>query len=292
MKMQNAQNNAQMMQANAMERQGSQMDGSGPRSGSPGSGDGPSSPKRQRIEGNMQQMNQGRPGQPGQMQGNQVGLLSSPPDPARLQQTLELLREKGIDPNRIAPSGLHHLSMQPTNQQVQSVEVYSASIQDQMKAALENVNNKSNVSKGINPNMGPGGAQGSPMNQAGLEGANPEFYANVNGRMPMPQNPAAVAAAGGQAGGNNGNHALQDYQMQLMLLEQQNKKRLLMARQEQDMAHPGGPNGQFAPGMFPQSGADPPLDSNEMRGKSSFNGCKHTRQALTGKQVEAYISQA
>ena len=109
------------------------------------------------------------------------------------------------------------------------------------------------------------------MNQAGIDGATGEFYANVNGRMPMPQNAAQAAAAAGQAGNSNGNHALQDYQMQLMLLEQQNKKRLLMARQEQDMAHPAGvgPNGQFAPGMSPQSsqrGADPSPNPNDMRG--------------------------
>ena len=261
-----------------MERQGSQMDGSGPRSGSPGSGDGPSSPKRQRVEGGMQQMAQGRPGQPGQMQGNQVGPLpdSIPPsDPASLQQTIDLCREKGIDPNQIPQNRLHQLTYQPTNVQAQTMEVYSQSIQQQMQAAMNNVN-KSNNSKGMNPNMGPG-TQGSPMNPAGMDGATGEFYANnVNGaRMQMSQqNAAAAAAAAGQNGtanGGNGNHALQDYQMQLMLLEQQNKKRLLMARQEQDMAHPGGvPNGQFAAtGMSPQGsqrGADPSPNPNDMRG--------------------------
>ncbi|KAK3099056.1 hypothetical protein LTR53_019177, partial [Teratosphaeriaceae sp. CCFEE 6253] len=59
----------QHMQSNAMERQGSQMDMSGPRSGSPGSGDAPS-PKRQRLDGNMQGMNQ-RPGPPNHMQSTQ-----------------------------------------------------------------------------------------------------------------------------------------------------------------------------------------------------------------------------
>ena len=270
MKMQNS----QMMQGSAMERQGSQMDGSGPRSGSPGSGDGPSSPKRQRVEGGMQQMTQGRPGQPGQMQGNQVGLLSDNfprADPASLQQTIQLLQEKGVDPSTIPPQQLHNLSRQPTNHQAQSVEVYSHSIQQQMQAAMNSQLNKSNGSKVMNPNMGPGGgAQGSPMNQAGMDGATGEFYANVNGRMPMAQQNAAVAAAAGQANNGGSNHALQDYQMQLMLLEQQNKKRLLMARQEQDMAHPGGvgPNGQYAPGMSPQGsrGADPSPNTNEMRG--------------------------
>ena len=56
--------NGQMMQNNSqMERSNSQMDN---RTTSPGSGDAPS-PKRQRLEGGMQQMGQGRPGQPGQM---------------------------------------------------------------------------------------------------------------------------------------------------------------------------------------------------------------------------------
>lgn len=275
-----AQQNGQVMQGNQqMERQGSQMDNmSGPRSGSPGSGDAPS-PKRQRIEGNMQTMNQGRPGQPGQMQGNQVGPLSDIPDPALLEQTRELLRKKNIDPDSVPPQVLRNLTMQPTNVQAGSVEVYSSSMQhnmqQQMQAAMNNSLNKSNVNKGIPPNMAPGGAQGSPMSQAGMDGATGEFYAAANGggRMPMQANAAAAAAgAAGQAGNNNGNHALQDYQMQLMLLEQQNKKRLLMARQEQDnMTHPAGvgPNGAFAPqGMSPQGsqrGGDPSPNPNDIQ---------------------------
>lgn len=221
----------------------------------------------------MQQMNAGRPGQPG-MQGNQVGPLPDTPDPAQYQQTLELLREKGIDPAAIPTGQLRNLSRQPTNQQTQSVEVYSQSIQQSMQQALQNVNKQSNVNpKGMNPNMGPGGAQGSPMNQPGMEGN--EFYGGVNGRMAIPQNPGASAAA--NQAGNNGNHALQDYQMQLMLLEQQNKKRLLMARQEQDnlgAGHPAnvGPNGQFqAQGMSlpgSQRDANPSPDFNEIRGRS------------------------
>lgn len=65
------------MQSSQMERSNSQMEMSGPRSGSPNNGDAPS-PKRARLDGgNMPQMAQARPGQPGQMQaGSQVG---SPP---------------------------------------------------------------------------------------------------------------------------------------------------------------------------------------------------------------------
>ena len=59
-------------QGNPMERQGSQMDVNGARSGSPKNGEAPS-PKRARLDGMMQQMNQARPGQPGQIPGNQVG---------------------------------------------------------------------------------------------------------------------------------------------------------------------------------------------------------------------------
>lgn len=190
------QQNAQM-QANQMERQGSQMGIDGPRSGSPGSGEAPS-PKRQRLEGNMPQMNRGgQPGPPGQMQSSQ----GMPPNPAA---------------------------------------------------------------------MGPAGAQGSPMSQAGIDGANAEFYAAATNGGRMPQIPAAAAAAVAAGGPNSGNHALQDYQMQLMLLEQQNKKRLLMARQEQDsMAHPTGvgPNGQpFPQGMSPSGSraGDPSPNPNDM----------------------------
>ncbi|KAK4539743.1 hypothetical protein LTR36_010396 [Oleoguttula mirabilis] len=264
--------NQQMMQGQQMERQGSQMDMSGPRSGSPGSGEDPSphNPnKRPRLEG---QMNPNRQGPPGQMQGNQVGapLANLPPtDPALYAQTQELLRAKGIDPNQMAPAQLHNLAMQPANYQAKAVEAYSSSIQQTMKAAM-NQASSNNMSKGMPPNaaMGPGGAQGSPMSQATMNGGNEEFYQATNGgRMGMPN--AAAAAAGGAA--NNGNHALQDYQMQLMLLEQQNKKRLLMARQEQDsMTHPAGvpgPNGQFAPGMSPQGSraGDPSPNPNDMQ---------------------------
>lgn len=252
-----------------MERSGSQMDMSGPRSGSPGSGDAPS-PKRQRLDGgNMQP---GRPGQPGQMQGNQVGPTSDiPSDPAQAH-THKLLLERGLDPADYA-SVIPDLSTKPTNVQVQNMELYSQSLKMQMESAMNKT--QSNTQKGMPPNMGPGGAQGSPMSQQGIDGATPDFYAAANGRMPMQaNNPQAVAAAAAASqGGNNGNHALQDYQMQLMLLEQQNKKRLLMARQEQDsMAHPGPqPNGQFPPGASPQgiqrAGNPSPNPSDMQRGR-------------------------
>lgn len=260
------------MQGAQMERSGSQMDMSGPRSGSPGSGDAPS-PKRARLDGgNAQQMNQGRPGQPGQMQGNQVGPASElPSDPAHAH-THKLLLDRGLDPANFA-GVIPELSTTPTNVQVQNVELYSQSLQKQMESAMNKT--QSNTQKGMPPNMGPGGAQGSPMSQQGMDGATSEFYAAANGRMPMQaNNPQAVAAAAAAGqGNNNGNHALQDYQMQLMLLEQQNKKRLLMARQEQDsMAHPGAqPNGQFPPGASPQgmqrAGNPSPNPSDMQRGR-------------------------
>ena len=272
--MQSAQQNSQLMSGNQMERQGSQIDMSGPRSGSPGSGDAPS-PKRQRIEGGMQP---GRPGQPGQMQGNQVGPQPDfpPPDPAQLQQARELLIERGHNPDQ-NPTGALRLAERRRDIQTQAADVYSKSLKQQMQHAMMN-NTSSNMNKGMPPNLGPGGAQGSPMSQTGMDGQTGEFYAATgrNGQVPMPSGPNGPGAA--NQGNGNGNHALQDYQMQLMLLEQQNKKRLLMARQEQDsMAHPAGvaPNGQFPPGMSPQGsqrGGDPSPNPNEMqRGKLEWN---------------------
>jgi hypothetical protein len=286
--MQANQQNGQMMQANQMERQGSQMDNmSAQRSGSPGSGDAPS-PKRQRLEGNMQTINQGRPGQPGQMQGNQVGPLSPPaeplpPDPAA-EKTRALLRKHDLNPEILPETLIDNLKTQPTNVQAQAAEVYASSLKDHQAAQMNHKITNSDMNKGIPPNMGPGGAQGSPMSQPGMDGATGEFYAAANGgtRMAMQPN-AAGAAAAGQAGNSNGNHALQDYQMQLMLLEQQNKKRLLMARQEQDTlsgGHPGGvgPNGAFAQGMSPQGsqrGGDPSPNPNDMqRGKHLISSAR------------------
>ena len=250
-----ASQNGQLMQANQMERSGSNMDN---RSGSPGSGDAPS-PKRQRIDGGMQQMAQGRPGQPGQMQqGTQVGPPPDHPHPssaAALDETRQMLRSRGINPEDLPRNTISNLATQTTNVQTQSVDAYSQSMQRSIQAAMGNIpkQDSNGAQKGLAPNMGPGGAQGSPMSQPGMDGANGEFYAATNGgaRMPMQGQAAAAAAAAGQ--NSNGNHALQDYQMQLMLLEQQNKKRLLMARQEQDSmsSHPAGvgPNGSFQPGM-------------------------------------------
>ena len=225
---------------------------------------------------------------PNQMQGSQVGgPLPNPPqlDPTLLAQTQDLLRAKGLDPNAYSPQQLYNIAMQPANHQVKSMEAYSSSVQQSMKAAM---NANSNVDKGMPPNannintVAVNGAQGSPMSQATMEGTNGEFYANGPRMNGGPNGPGMPQ--GGQ-GGAGGNHALQDYQMQLMLLEQQNKKRLLMARQEQDsMAHPTGmpgPNGQFVPGMSPQGSraGEPSPNPNEMQqrgtpkiGKLSPNG--------------------
>lgn len=262
------------MQGNPMERQGSQMDQRG--SGSPNNGDAPS-PKRQRLDGNMQQNPQARPGQPGQGQGgNPVGSPFNPPPSIESlpAYTLQLLREKNLDPSIMSHEQLLSLSAQPTNIQVKSMEVYSQSIQQQMQAAMQKTGSNGNKGMSQNPQLGPGGAaHSSPMSQQGMDGNSSEFYAQQQ-RMAMPQN-GVPGAAPGQQGANNGNHALQDYQMQLMLLEQQNKKRLLMARQEQEtLAHPsGGPPGgpqngvQYAPGMSPQGGRDgqPPQNPNDMQ---------------------------
>lgn len=268
-RMRAAQNQQQMMQGSQMERSNSQMEMNGPRSGSPGAGDAPS-PKRQRLDGNVQQMG-ARPGQQGQMPNSQVGPDNpSSLDPAAANHTRELLTSAGIDPGAMPPEQFHLIAMQPTNAQRKSVDLYSHQMQQSTMNALNQA--KSNMNKGMPPNvsaaMGPAGTQGSPLSQAGMDASLADFQ---NGGMRPGMVPtAAVAAAGGQSGPNAGNHALQDYQMQLMLLEQQNKKRLLMARQEQDsMSHPGippGANGQFAPNMSPQGSraGGPSPNPNEM----------------------------
>ncbi|GIZ42283.1 hypothetical protein CKM354_000555800 [Cercospora kikuchii] len=223
----------QLQQGNAqggtqMERQGSQMNMSDPRSGSPNTGGGGEapSPKRQRLEGNMQQqqqqqqaMNQARAAQPGQMQGAN-----------------------------------------------QSVEAYSAAMQAQMQTAIQRSSSNGNKGMPQNPAMGPGGAQSSPMAQQAMEGnAGGDFQ--YNQRMGIPGQNGATPAAGQQGQANNGNHALQDYQMQLMLLEQQNKKRLLMARQEQDsMAHPTGVPGPNGGRGSPQPGMMDPNNPQMRQG--------------------------
>jgi hypothetical protein len=267
-----AQNGQMMPGGNQMERSGSQMEN---RTGSPGSGDAPS-PKRQRLDGGMQPMNQGRPGQPGQMQqGNQVGPTpDNPSSTPALETVKEMLRARDYDPDQIAPQQLLKLSFQPTNVQTQSVETYASHMKQNAQQAMNGViQSSSNVHKGIPPNMGPNPAQGSPLSQQGMDGTPNEFYANANAngnaRLAMQGNAAAAAAAG--QGNNGGNHALQDYQMQLMLLEQQNKKRLLMARQEQDsMQHPSGQNGNYPPGMSPpgsQRSGPSPTPNDVQRGE-------------------------
>ncbi|OQN96305.1 hypothetical protein B0A48_17561 [Cryoendolithus antarcticus] len=253
----------QMMQGQQMERSNSQMEMNGPRSNSPGSGDAPS-PKRQRLEGNMQMRPQG---QGGQMPNNQVGPDQIPLDPAAAHRARELLESHGMDPNLMPAEQFHLLARQPTNAQRKSVETYSQQMQNHMKTAMAQNQANSNMNKGMPPNaanMGPTGAQGSPLSQAGIDNAMGDY---ANGAM----RPGMVPNAGSQgaAGSNGGNHALQDYQMQLMLLEQQNKKRLLMARQEQDsISGPGAMhagNGQFAPNMSPQgSRAGPSPSPNDM----------------------------
>ena len=96
----------------------------------------------------MPQMNAGRPGQPG-MQGSQVGPPSDlpQPDPAQYQHTLDMLREKGIDPSSFPPQTLQHLSTQPTNHQTQSVEVYSQSMKQTVQQAMQNMNNSKHLTK-------------------------------------------------------------------------------------------------------------------------------------------------
>lgn len=264
-----AQSQQQMMPGQPMERSNSQMEMNGPRSGSPGSGDAPS-PKRQRMDGNVQQMGQ-RPGQPGQMPNTQVGLDTSTLDPVAAIQTRELLARSGIDLNSMPADQFNLIAMQPTNMQQKSVDLYSHQMQQSAIHAMNQA--KSNMNKGMPPNvsaaMGPAGAQGSPLSQAGID---PSLEFTPNGPMRPGIVPGAGAVAAGAPGGpNSGNHALQDYQMQLMLLEQQNKKRLLMARQEQDSmsSHPGmppGANGQFAPNMSPQGSraGGPSPNPNEM----------------------------
>ncbi|KAK0267679.1 hypothetical protein LTS16_021379 [Friedmanniomyces endolithicus] len=275
----------QHMQGNVMERQGSQMEMNGPHSNSPGSVDAPS-PKRQRLDGNMQHMGQ-RPGQPNQMPLNPVGHPASShpgtpnmgmavPDAA---YTEHLLRQKGIDPSTITPQHLQFIAMQSADRQTKSVETYSASLTQTMKAAL----NKSGQGMPQNPAANMGVSQGSPMSMD----VSGEFYAasGANGaRGPslppgMPGQAANLAAAANGQNGSNGNHALQDYQMQLMLLEQQNKKRLLMARQEQDsMTNPGmAPtgSGSFQQAMSPGAqgrGSDPSPNAGDMqRGTPKMN---------------------
>jgi len=77
MKMRTGQGQGNQMQSSQMERSSSQMEMGGPRSGSPINGDAPS-PKRARLDGNMPQMPQARPGQPGQMPAGSQGMPQNP----------------------------------------------------------------------------------------------------------------------------------------------------------------------------------------------------------------------
>lgn len=248
------------MQASGMERSGSTMNNMSDarNSGSPNPGDSAPSPKRQRMEGSLQQLNQPRPGQPGQ--NNQVGAV--PRNYQFLpQQTRELLAQHGINPESMPYEQLQHLSMQPAKNQAQSIEAYSQAMMRQ-QIAIQQQNPNSNPNMKVmpqNPAM-PGGPNAAAAAAAAAQQQNVmaqqsmdspgDFYAS--NRMPNNNGPGQAQQVQQQQQG--GNHALQDYQMQLMLLEQQNKKRLLMARQEQDNlgggGHPNaapGNNGMFYP---------------------------------------------
>ncbi|SMQ49819.1 unnamed protein product [Zymoseptoria tritici ST99CH_1A5] len=117
MKLRQAQGQGNPMQGNPMERQGSQMDQRG--SGSPNNGDAPS-PKRQRLDGNMQQNPQARPGQPGQGQG---GNPSMEVYSQSIQQQMQAAMQKtgsngnkGMSQNpQLGPGGAAHSS--PMSQQ-------------------------------------------------------------------------------------------------------------------------------------------------------------------------------
>ena len=135
----------------------------------------------------------------------------------------------------------------------QKMEVYSQSLANQHRVALNNTSSPQGMSSGT---------QGSPMAHPGLDGQE-MMYAGNGPRTGMPPHGAPGAP-------QQGNHALQDYQMQLMLLEQQNKKRLLMARQEQDppATHQQGGVGApgFATAMSPQgSRAGPSPNPTDMK---------------------------
>ena len=186
----------QMMPGQQMERSNSQMEMNGPRSGSPGSGDAPS-PKRQRLDGNVQQMGPRPGGPPGQMPNTQVGLHNPSLDPAAANQTRELLARAGIDPNKMPPDQFHLIAMQPTNTQQKSAEQYSHLMQQSAMNAMNQA--KSNMNKGMPPNvsaaMGPAGAQGSPLSQAGID---PSLEYGPNGAMRPGIVPGAAVAAAEQ----------------------------------------------------------------------------------------------
>ncbi|KAF2471069.1 uncharacterized protein BDR25DRAFT_30093 [Lindgomyces ingoldianus] len=240
---------SQMMSAQ-MQRDGSGMDMNGQRPQSPGSTENAPSPnKRPRVEGNNfngQQMGVAR----------SQGMQQQPMGATSAAQANQMLLAGGMN------SGFNEFAPQAQNVQQKSIEVYTHSLVQQQRIAL---NNRA-MAQGMNS-----GVQGSPMTQPGLDGQQEIFAGNM-------VRPGMPAGAPGQPG--QGNHALQDYQMQLMLLEQQNKKRLLMARQEQDNMS-AGPHGQppvgapgFPPSMSPQgSRAGPSPNPNDQikRGTPKMN---------------------
>lgn len=263
-------------------------------SGSPGSGGAPS-PKRPRVEGNMQPtMNQPRPGQPGQMP-TQVGHTSNQllPNPEAQARTLALLEAHRIDPNSIDPAAFNALAMQPTNYQQKSLESYNTSMQQQMTHALKQAQASSNVSKGMPQGAVAGlqATQGSPMPQGGMD-----VMALENGMRQgmMPNNGVNMNVQQGGAS-NNGSHALQDYQMQLMLLEQQNKRRLQMARSDQETmnGHTGVPagngHGQFAPNMSPSGRGASPNPNDMSRGTPKMNNGGPSPNGLAGRGSPAPV---
>ncbi|KAF2127924.1 hypothetical protein P153DRAFT_376854 [Dothidotthia symphoricarpi CBS 119687] len=170
--------------------------------------------------------------------------------------------EGGMIAGNMPGGQFNEFAQQAQHAQQKNIEVYAQSLANQHRVALNNT---------ASPQAMNSGAQGSPMNQQGLDGQHDMFAGNPS--RPGPGMPANAPGAPPQ-----GNHALQDYQMQLMLLEQQNKKRLLMARQEQDnMSGPnqhavGGPG--FAPNMSPQgsrAGPSPNPADQIKRGTPKLN---------------------
>jgi hypothetical protein len=159
-------------------------------------------------------------------------------------------------------------AQQAQNAQQKNIEVYAQSLAQQHRVALNNTASPQAM------------AQGSPMNQPGLEGHQDMFAGNQS-------RPGGMPTAPGQ--NQQGNHALQDYQMQLMLLEQQNKKRLLMARQEQDSIGPHQGNPGFPPNMSPQgSRAGPsPNPADQMKRGTPKLG----QQGLPGSPMPEVIMQ-
>lgn len=241
-----------------MQRAGSELESNGQgRPQSPSAGDNAPSPKRQRVEGSIENqmaaaaraqslgpgipngMQNGMPnglqnGLPNAMVNGMTNGVGGPSTPAMLMQN-------GLDPSTLTAAQMQGFVGQPS---AAAKAEYAQTMAQHQRSAM----NGSTVLK----LPGAPGSQGSPMMQAGLDGqlqGAPDFF---------PQR-------GGMPAGPPGNHtgALADYQMQLMLLEQQNKKRLMMARQEHDVAGrdgsvvpgPQGPMGQpgyTAPGMSPR----------------------------------------